>query len=312
MKNLIITTVGRDRPGIVAGISDILYQCNANILKTRASALGEIFVMVMVVDVSKINTNLKDLILKLKEKGVELGSGISVEDEETYKKKKKLVAFDLDGTLISMETLDELAKIWGVEGKVKEITKMAMEGKIGFKEALTKRVSFLKGLPVEELEKLREKIRLTPGAQDLIKELKKAGFITAIITGGFDYFAKYVGDKLGVDYVYANKLVVKNGKLTGKFTGNIVSPKAKLEALMEIAKKEGISLSECVAVGDGANDIFILKSSGLGIGYKPKKLVKRKVNALIDSEDLRTIMAFIGNGHVRRDVIKKLERKSLE
>ena len=109
MGNIIVTSIGRDRPGIVAGISNILYQHNANILKTRASILGGLFVMVMVVDISKVNIKLEDLISKLKEKGVELGSGISVEDEKTYRKKKKLVAFDLEGTLIQMETLDELA-----------------------------------------------------------------------------------------------------------------------------------------------------------------------------------------------------------
>lgn len=310
MKTLIVTSVGKDRPGIVAGISNILYQHNANILKTRASALGEVFVMVMIVDVSNLNIPVPKLILKLKEKGVELGSGISVEDEKTYRKRKKLIAFDLDGTLIQMETLDELAKIVGVEKEVKKITKMAMEGKIDFKEALTRRVKLLKGLPVKEMEILREKIRFTPGASDLIKELKKAGFITAIITGGFDFFAKYVAEKLGIDYVYANKLLVKKGVLTGKFSGKILDSKAKLKILADIAKKEKIDLKECVAVGDGANDIFILKSSGLGIGFKAKKIVKPHAQALVNTEDLRTIMAFIGGGQIRRDVVKKLKKLS--
>jgi phosphoserine phosphatase len=307
MGNIIVTSIGRDRPGIVAGISNILYRHNANILKTRASILGGLFVMVMVVDISKVNIKLEDLISKLKEKGVELGSGISVEDEKTYRKKKKLVAFDLDGTLIQMETLDELAKAAGVYEEVKKITKMAMEGKMSFKEALARRVKLLKNLPVEEVEKLKRRIEFTPGVQDLVKELKKAGFVTAIITGGFDVFAKHVAEKLGIDYVYANRLIVRKGVLTGEFKGEIVSAQSKLKALTEIAKKEGISLSECVAVGDGANDVFILKSSGLGIGYKPKTVVKRHAKALINSEDLRTIMAFIGGGQIRKDVIKKLK-----
>ncbi len=307
MGNIIVTSIGRDRPGIVAGISNILYRHNANILKTRASILGGLFVMVMVVDISKVNIKLEDLISKLKEKGVELGSGISVEDEKTYRKKKKLVAFDLDGTLIQMETLDELAKAAGVYEEVKKITKMAMEGKMSFKEALARRVKLLKNLPVEEVEKLKRRIEFTPGVQDLVKELKKAGFVTAIITGGFDVFAKHVAEKLGIEYVYANRLIVRKGVLTGEFKGEIVSAQSKLKALTEIAKKEGISLSECVAVGDGANDVFILKSSGLGIGYKPKTVVKRHAKALINSEDLRTIMAFIGGGQIRKDVIKKLK-----
>ncbi|RLG92129.1 MAG: phosphoserine phosphatase SerB [Candidatus Hecatellales archaeon] len=309
MGNIIVTSIGRDRPGIVAGISNILYQHNANILKTRASILGGLFVMVMVVDVSKINLKLEELVSKLKEKGIELGSGISVEDEKVYRRKKKLIAFDLDGTLIKMETLDELAKAAGVYDEVKKITRMAMEGKIGFREALKKRVKLLKNLPVEEVEKLKERIEFNVGVQDLVKELKKAGFVTAIITGGFDVFANYVAEKLGIDYVYANRLIVRKGVLTGEFEGKIVSARSKLKALAEIAKKEGISLSECVAVGDGANDIFILKSSGLGIGYKPKKVVENHAKALVNSEDLRTIMAFIGGGQIRKDVIRKLKRR---
>lgn len=308
LRNIIVTSIGKDRPGIVAGISNLLYQFNANILKTRASILGELFVMVMVVDISRITIKPEDLILKLKEKGVELGSGISVEDEEIYRKKKKLVAFDLDGTLIQMETLNELAKAAGVYEKVEKITRMAMEGKMSFKEALARRVKLLKNLPVEEMEKLKKRIEFTPGVQDLIKELKKAGFVTAIITGGFDVFAKHVAEKLGIDYVYANRLIVKRGILTGEFKGEIVSAQSKLKALTEIAKKEGISLNECVAVGDGANDVFILKSSGLGIGYKPKTIVKHHAKALVNGGDLRTIMAFIGGGQIRRDVIKKLKR----
>jgi len=308
MGNLIVTTVGKDRPGIVAGISRVLADHNANIIKTRASIIGGLFVMVMVVEVDKITTTLERLISRLKEKSSDLGSGISIQDEDSYTKKKKLVAFDLDGTLIDMEPLDELAKIAGVGEEVAEVTKLAMEGKIDFKDALTKRVSLLKNLPLEKAEALKKSIKLNMGTRDLVKELKKAGFVIAIITGGFDVFADYVGDKLGVNYVYANRLGVKNSVLTGEFKGRIVSPQSKLEALLEIAQKEGISLDECVAVGDGVNDLSILKSSGLGIGYKPKRKVKRYVNAITNSKDLRTITALIGGGDIKKDVIRKLKK----
>lgn len=303
-RTIIVTTVGRDRPGIVAGISKILYKYNANILKSRASILGEMFAMVMVVDVSNISVSLTKLLSELKDEGVKLGSGISVEDEKTYGEKKKIIAFDMDGTLVNMEIIDEMAKLAGVEDKVKDITRKAMEGKISFKEALAERVSLLKGLPLSKLEKLKNKLELSVGVQDLIGELKKAGFVIAIITGGFDIFANYIAEKLGVKYVYANKLEVKNGILTGRFKGNILSPEDKLKALMDVAKKEKVSLGKCIAIGDGANDILLLKKSGLGIGYKPKKVVKQYINTLIGDEDLRTATVFIGVGcsQIRREI----------
>ncbi|MCX8176478.1 MAG: phosphoserine phosphatase SerB [Candidatus Bathyarchaeota archaeon] len=308
---IIVTTVGKDRPGIVAGISKVLYRHNANILKSRASILGGMFVMVMVVDVSNINTSLTRLLLELKNEGVKLGSGISVEDEKTYMEKKKIIAFDMDGTLVNMEIIDELAKLAGVGDEVRDITKKAMEGKMSFKEALAKRVSLLKGLPLSKLEKLKSKLELSPGAQDLIGELKKAGFVIAIITGGFDVFANYIAEKLGVKYVYANKLEVKDGVLTGRFKGNILSPEDKLKALMDVAKKEKVSLSKCIAIGDGANDILLLKKSGLGIGYKPKKIVKQHVNTLIENGDLKTATVFIGvsNSHIRTEISRFVKNR---
>ncbi|MGP3668286.1 MAG: phosphoserine phosphatase SerB [Candidatus Bathyarchaeota archaeon] len=293
-RTIIVTTVGKDRPGIVAGISKVLYRYNANILKSRASILGEMFVMVMVVDTSNITTSLTKLVSELKNEGIRLGSGISVEDEKTYLKRKRIIAFDMDGTLVNMEIIDEMAKLAGVEDKVKDVTKKAMEGKMDFKEALSKRVSLLKGLPLRKLEKLKNKLELSPGAQDLIGELKKAGFVIAIITGGFDIFANHIAEKLGVKYVYANKLEIKDGVLTGRFKGSILSPEDKLKALMDIAKKEKADLSKCIAIGDGANDILLLKKSGLGIGYRPKKIVKQHVNTLIENGDLKTATVFIG------------------
>jgi phosphoserine phosphatase len=263
--------------------------------------------MVMLVDVTK-TTALTTLKADLKKKGLELGSGVSIEKASTYGKKKKLVAFDLDGTLINIETLDELAKLVGVEKEIGEITKKAMNGEIEFREALTQRVKLLKNLPLTKIEELKKKIPITHGAQDLISELKKAGFITAIITGGFNIFADEIGKKLGVDYVYANKLIIKNGKLTGEFEGEILSPESKLKILRKIASKEGISLEECVAVGDGANDLLIIRNAGLGIGFNPKKIVQKNAKAIINVKDLKVVPALIGIGQIKSDVVKRLKK----
>ena len=304
---IIVTVIGGDRPGIVAEISRILYKHKANILKTRASALGSLFVMVMLVDTSGADVPADWIKEEVKEAGIKLNLGVSVEDAEAFMRRKKLVAFDMDGTLVENETIDELAKAAGVYDKVKQITREAMEGKISFKKALAKRVKLLKGLPVEEVEKVKSRIKISPGAEDLIGELKKAGFVTAIITGGFDVFANYVAETLGIDYVYANRLKVKNGKLTGEFEGVILSPQDKLKALKEISERENIPLDECVAIGDGANDIILLKSSGLGIGYNPKEPIRRHADGLVQNLDLRTLLALIGVSQASRDVARRLE-----
>jgi phosphoserine phosphatase len=306
MSRLVITSIGKDRPGIVANISKVLSENNVNILKTRASTLGDLFVMVMLVDILNMNIRPRELVTKLKRKGLELGSGISVEDATEYTKKKKLVAFDLDGTLIDMEIIDELAALAGVKKKAKEITRLAMNGKIDFKDSLIKRVSLLKGLKISDVEALKKKIQIAPGAQEFIRELKSAGFTTAIITGGFDTFAQYVGDVLGIDYIYANKLLVQRGRLTGKFKGKIISAQSKLDALKEIAKAEGLKLKECVAIGDGTTDLPILEHSGLGIGFKPKKPVKKRVNAILNKH-LGIATAMVGVGQITKDVTKRIK-----
>jgi len=306
MKNLVVTTIGRDRPGIVAGFSTLLAECNANILKTRASALGSLFVMVMLVDISRANVALAELISMLKDRGVELGSGVAVEEPEAFQRERKLVAFDLDGTLIDMEIINELSKMRGVEREVAEITRKALNGEIEFREALTQRVRLLAGLSVEDLEKVKRSIKILPGAQDLIRELKKSGFATAIITGSFDFFAKEVGRKLGVDYVYSNRLLVEGGRLTGGFEGEMVDAESKLRALREIAAKEKISLDECVAVGDGANDLMVIRNSGLGVGVNPKKLIRDEADAIIGVNDLVALPAIIGLGQVKRDIASRL------
>ena len=279
-------------------------------MKTRASALGNLFVMVMLADLSSADVSASWIKEEVKEAGVKLGLGVSVEKAEGFGKKKKLVAFDMDGTLIENETIDELARAAGVYEEVKRITEAAMEGKISFKKALAKRVKLLRGLPISEVENIKRRLRLSPGAEDLIGELKKAGFVTAIITGGFDVFANHVAEILGIDYVYANKLKVKDGRLTGEFEGVIVSPEDKLKALMEISAKEGIPLEECVAIGDGANDIRLLEGSGLGIGYKPKEALKKHVDGVVKRLDLKTVLALLGVSQASNDVARRLKSEA--
>jgi phosphoserine phosphatase len=246
------------------------------------------------------------LIDELKERGGRLGLGVSVESTDQFKKRKRLIALDMDGTLVSTEVINELAKLAGVEEEVKTITEDAMEGKIPFEEALRRRVSLLKGLSVNEINKLKEKIPLAPGAYELTKELKKAGFVTALITGSLDVIANYIGEKLGFDYVMANKLVVKEGKLTGEVESPIIDAKSKLDALREICKREGIPLDECIAVGDGANDLLIVRDAGLGVGVNPRKVLRGETDAYVSVRDLKALLALIAESRMRKDIRGKL------
>ena len=305
-KKIVVTIVGRDRPGIVAGITTALANLNANIVKARASSLSDLFLMMLVIDVKEVKVPLSGLLDKLKSEGEKVGVGVSVETGDNYKKEKRLIVLDMDDTVVDTEVINELAKMAGVEKEVKAITAAAMEGKMEFKEALTKRVGLLKGLPVKKIYEFRSRIPIVPGALEVISELKKTGFVTVLMTGSFDIVANYVGKKLGFDYVFANKLMVKNGKLTGEVKGKVLSPESKLELLKKIAKKEHIPLEECAAVGDGANDLLIIKNAGLGIGFNPKKLIKKEADAFVNVKDLKVLLAFVGGGKLREDIKSRL------
>ncbi|WP_456373890.1 phosphoserine phosphatase SerB [Methanocaldococcus sp.] len=208
-------------------------------------------------------------------------------------KRKKLILFDFDSTLVNNETIDEIAKEAGVEEEVKKITKEAMEGKLNFEQSLRKRVSLLKDLPLEKVEKAIERITLTEGAEETIKELKKRGYIIGVVSGGFDIAVNKIKEKLGLDYAFANRLIVKYGKLTGEVEGDVLKEDSKGEILEKIAKIEGIKLEDTVVVGDGANDISMFKKAGLKIAFCAKPILKEKANICIEKRDLREILKHV-------------------
>jgi len=304
---VVVTVAGLDRPGIVAGVTSTLASLNANIVKARASSLLNLFVMVMLVDTSQLKVPLKVLEDALKERCNELGVAVSMEAEADFVKERRLVAFDADGTLIDAEVIDELAKEAGVEEEVREITRRAMEGELSFEESLRRRVRLLKGLPLERVLRVASRVRVVPGAREILEELKKAGFITVLITGGFDVVAREVGRQLGFDYVFANRLVVKDGVLTGEVEGEVMGPEDKLRLLKEVAERHGISLEECAAIGDGANDLLIIRNVGLGIGFNPKRVVREQAKAVVNIKDMRAVLAILGVGRLKEDVKARVE-----
>jgi len=222
------------------------------------------------------------------------GIDIAFHSDSIFHRSHRLVAFDMDSTLIQMEVMDELANRAGVGQKVSEITARAMHGEIDWNESFKERLTLLKGLSESVLEDVADNMPLTEGLEHLIKILKKLGYKLAIISGGFEYFANHLKNKLGFDYVYANQLEIIDGKITGQVTGVLVNAKRKAEALREIAEREGISMSQTIAIGDGANDLLMLGAAGLGVAFHAKPIVREKAKHAISSVGLDGLLYLLG------------------
>lgn len=223
-----------------------------------------------------------------------LGVDVSFQRDDIYRRNRRLVAFDMDSTLIQVEVIDQLAAAAGVGDKVASITERAMRGELDFAASFRERLGLLKGLDASVLEKIAEELPLTEGAERLFKVLNALGFKTAIISGGFQYFGNYLKAKLGVDYVCANQLEVVDGKVTGEVQGRIVDAERKAEFLQEIAAQEGIDLRQVIAVGDGANDLPMLRVAGLGIAFRAKPIVRERAGNALSVAGLDGILYLIG------------------
>lgn len=222
------------------------------------------------------------------------GVDISFQVDNVYRRNRRLVAFDMDSTLIQVEVIDELAKAAGVGEEVSNITEEAMQGKIDFKESFRKRLSLLKGLDESVLRSIAENLPVTPGADHLISTLRNIGYKTAIISGGFQYFGEYLQKRFKIDYVFANELEIQNGKVTGNVSGTIVDADRKAQILRELTIKEQIKLDQVIAVGDGANDLPMLSIAGLGIAFHAKPIVKQNAKHSISNLGLDSILYLIG------------------
>ena len=225
----------------------------------------------------------------------ELAFDFSIQRDNMFRRMRRLICFDMDSTLIQTECIDELAMRAGVGDKVKAITESAMRGEIDFKESFRQRVELLKGLDASVMREIAETMPITEGAERLMSVLKRYGYKIAILSGGFTYFGQYLQRKFNIDYMYANELEIgEDGKLTGRYIGDIVDGKRKAELLKLIAQVEKVDLAQTIAVGDGANDLPMLSIAGLGIAFHAKPRVVANAKQAINTIGLDGVLYFLG------------------
>ena len=225
----------------------------------------------------------------------EMGLDFSFQEDDMYRRMRRLICFDMDSTLIQTECIDELARCAGVGEEVSAITAAAMRGEIDFKESFTRRVRLLKGLDASVMKDIAEHLPFTEGVDRLMSVLKTSGYKIAILSGGFTYFGEYIQKKYGIDYVYANELEIDNdGKFTGNYVGPIVDGYRKAELLRLIAQVEKINLAQTIAVGDGANDLPMISEAGLGIAFHAKPRVVANAQQSINTMGLDGVLYFLG------------------
>lgn len=219
---------------------------------------------------------------------------LALQRETLTRRNKRLIVMDMDSTLIQQEVIDEIAVALNVQDKVSAITARAMNGELDFDASLRERVRLLAGTPASTLEKVLASIKLTPGAEELVRVLKRLGYRTAVISGGFIEVVEPIQKRLGLDYAFANRLEIKDGVLTGEVVGTIVNRQRKAELLESIAKLERIELDQVIAVGDGANDLDMLHRAGLGIAFNAKRTVQEQAAAAINQTSLTSILYLLG------------------
>lgn len=231
---------------------------------------------------------------KLMKLATELDVDFSFQQDNMYRRMRRLICFDMDSTLIETEVIDELAMRFGVGEQVKAITEQAMRGEIDFTESFRQRVALLKGLDASVMQEIAENLPITEGVDRLMYVLKKYGYKIAILSGGFTYFGHYLQNKYGIDYVYANELEIIDGKLTGRYLGDVVDGKRKAELLRLIAQVEKVDIAQTIAVGDGANDLPMLGIAGLGIAFHAKPKVIANAKQSINTIGLDGVLYFLG------------------
>jgi len=279
--------------GFLADLARVLAAENVNIQSMATVRHHSTRSTEMIINVRKA-TSLTRLKERIMAKSRENNTDVALQRVQAYRKNKRLIFFDVDSTLVDMEIIDEMARRAGTYRAVARITEKAMQGEFDFEESLIQRVALLKGLSVDVLTEIRDSLKLSKGAEDLATALKWLGYKTAIVTGGFDFFADYLKERLGFDYAYSNALEIENRALTGRVTGNIVDAAEKARLVNQTACDLGILLDQTVVVGDGANDALMLGQAGLAIAYNAKRALDRVANVSLSKTRLAHIFHLLG------------------
>ncbi len=291
-KNLFILTYFGDTRAL-SEISNVLAEENANIEMISNLTRHCASCVELTINVNQVE-NLGQLKARVLAKSRELNIDLALQKMEAYRKNKRLVFFDMDSTLVDMEIIDEMAQKAGVFKEVSRITEKARRGDIDFEEAIVQRVALLKGLKVEALEAIRNEMKLSEGAEELVETLKRLGFKLGLVSGGFDYFVNFLKERLGLDFAFANQLEIKNGVLTGKVLGKIVDSTYKAKLVNMVSGEKGVLLDQTVAIGDGANDGLMLGQAGLGIAYNAKEKLERAASMSLGRARLKNILYILG------------------
>lgn len=300
MPGLCITVLGDlAHGGAVAALTRFMATRGMNIHEIRSLSEEALTGLELIADVDpdkELNdegfAELRGAFLRL---GKELGVDLAVQKDDIFRRNKRLVCMDVDSTFVKGEFINELADLVGVKEQVAAITARAMRGEIEFKQALAERVKLLEGLPIEKAKGLGDRFELTPGAQRFVRTLKSLGFRVGLVSGGFDFFVDELKTRFGLDFAFANELEVNDGVLTGRVQGTVVDPERKAQVLRDMAKVYKCRLEQTVAIGDGANDMLMLQTAGLGIAFRAKpKLQEVADMSLNHHERLDTLLFLMG------------------
>ena len=276
----------------VHALASTLAEHDANIAKISRLSHGQVHSIEVQVDLAaEQEATLKKALLQL---ATGRSFDIALQREGLFRRSKRLVVMDMDSTLIPLEFIDEIAKAYGVADEVSAVTERAMRGEMDYDESLRQRLGLLKGLEASVVEDMAAKLPLTEGAETLIRVLKRLGYRTAVISGGFSVATEALKKRLGMDHAYSNVLEVEDGKLTGRVVGQVVNGARKAELLQTLADEEGILLDQVIAVGDGANDILMLERAGLGIAFHAKPKTREAADTSISTGGLDTILYLLG------------------
>ncbi len=297
---LCVTVLGPLADGVAAArITGSMAEQAMNIREIRSLSDRELSGLELIADLAPgrrlTDTELSTLRGAFLRMGVELGVDLAVQKDDMFRRTKRLVCMDVDSTFVKGEFIDELAELAGCKEKVAEITARAMRGELDFKQALAERVKLLEGLSLERAMTLMDKVELTPGADRFVEALRGLGFRIGLVSGGFTVFVDELKRRYGLDFAFANELEIRDGKLTGRVRGTVVDGERKAQILKDMAQVYNCRLEQTVAIGDGANDIYMLQTAGLGIAFRAKpKLQEVADMSLNHNERLDTLLYLMG------------------